>query len=197
MNSLPEPPTEEHWRSAAESCAAPYLPRQEPHLGPVGSAGRHQAAVAAGNTDTAGVQTLQGQADVPNILLYGPPGTGKTDIARTVADERGVKFIEAKTADLKAGYVGQSAQLVRDLFGRARAASPCVLFIDEIESVAAERGTGDEFTKDIVTQMLAEMEGASDSERPVIVLAATDLPEQIDEAIRAPLHVEDRDPATG
>src|SRR6185437_8460665 len=74
--------------------------------------------------------------------------------------------------------------LVRDLFGRARAASPCVLFIDEIESVAAKRGTGDEFTKDIVTQMLAEMEGASNSERPVIVLAATNLPEQIDEAIK-------------
>lgn len=127
----------------------------------------------------------EARINIPNILLYGPPGTGKTDIARTFANEGGVKFIAAGTADLKGQYVGQSAHLVRDLFGRARASAPCVLFIDEIEAVAAKReGAGtDSFTQDIVTEMLAQMEGASKSDRPVILLAATNLPERIEPAI--------------
>jgi SpoVK/Ycf46/Vps4 family AAA+-type ATPase len=123
--------------------------------------------------------------NVPNILLYGPPGTGKTDIARTFANEGGVGFISATTADLKAGYVGQSGQKVKELFDRARAQSPCILFIDEIETVARKRGSAnaDAFTGEIVTQMLAEMEGAAKSKRPVFVLAATNLPEEVDSAI--------------
>ena len=74
-------------------------------------------------------------AEVPNILLYGPPGTGKTEIARTIANEGGVQFVLAGTADIKAGYTGRSAGLVRSLFAKARAAAPAVLFIDEIEAV--------------------------------------------------------------
>ncbi|HEX4269617.1 MAG TPA: AAA family ATPase [Steroidobacteraceae bacterium] len=125
------------------------------------------------------------RVSVPNILLFGPPGTGKTDIARTFANEGGVKFIAAGTADLKAGYTGQSAHLVRDLFGRARASAPCVLFIDEIEAVTAKReGAGtDSFTQEIVTEMLQQMDGAAKSDRPVIVLAATNLPERMEKAI--------------
>jgi hypothetical protein len=80
-------------------------------------------------------------ARVPNFLLYGPPGTGKTEIARTIANESGVNFIAAKTSDIKAGYVGRSAPLVRALFDRARAAAPTVLFIDEMESVTPRRGS--------------------------------------------------------
>jgi len=185
VNSLPEPPTEEHWRSAVNTVRGPGISVNKSRTWDrLVLPGDIKQQLQQATRILRESERYKGKADVPNILLYGPPGTGKTDIARTIANESGVKFIEAKTADLKAGYVGQSAQLVRDLFGRARAASPCVLFIDEIESVAAKRGTGDEFTKDIVTQMLAEMEGASNSERPVIVLAATNLPEQIDEAIK-------------
>ena len=122
---------------------------------------------------------------IPNVLLYGPPGTGKTDIARTFANESGVKFMMASTADLKAEYIGQSAHRVRDVFGKARAAAPCVLFIDEIESVTTKRGSAgaDQFTQEIVTQMLQEMEGAGKSDRDVFVLAATNRPEDIDDAI--------------
>ncbi|HEY1890898.1 MAG TPA: AAA family ATPase [Steroidobacteraceae bacterium] len=127
----------------------------------------------------------EARVNIPNILLYGPPGTGKTDIARTFANEGGVKFIAAGTADLKGQYTGQSAHLVRDLFSRARASAPCVLFIDEIEAVAAKRdgANTDAFTQDIVTEMLAQMEGAAKSDRPVILLAATNLPERIEPAI--------------
>ena len=125
------------------------------------------------------------RVNVPNILLFGPPGTGKTDIARTFANEGGVKFIGATTADLKGQYQGQSPHLVRDLFGRARASAPCVLFIDEIESVAPQRGSSsaDTYTQEIVTEMLAQMEGATKSDRSVIILAATNIPERIDKAI--------------
>jgi SpoVK/Ycf46/Vps4 family AAA+-type ATPase len=123
--------------------------------------------------------------NVPNILLYGPPGTGKTDIARTFANEGGVAFIAASTADLKAGYIGQSGQQVKELFERARGQAPCILFIDEIETVARKRGAAgaDAFTNEIVTQMLAEMEGAAKSPRHVFVLGATNLPEEVDPAI--------------
>jgi SpoVK/Ycf46/Vps4 family AAA+-type ATPase len=125
------------------------------------------------------------KVNVPNVLLFGPPGTGKTQVARTFANEGRVNFIGATTADLKGQYVGQSVQMVRDLFGRARSSAPCVLFIDEIESVAAKRGspTADAFSADIVAEMLAQMDGVKANDRPVIVLAATNLPDQIDGAI--------------
>jgi SpoVK/Ycf46/Vps4 family AAA+-type ATPase len=123
--------------------------------------------------------------NVPNILLFGPPGTGKTDIARTFANEGGVQFVMATTADMKAQYVGQSAHLVRAVFDKARAKAPAVLFIDEVETVAAKRGSpnADAFTQDVVTEMLAQMDGARKYDRPLIVLAATNLVEQIDTAI--------------
>jgi SpoVK/Ycf46/Vps4 family AAA+-type ATPase len=123
--------------------------------------------------------------DVPNILLFGPPGTGKTEIARTVANESGAKFFMAGTADVKGEYIGQSAPRVRDLFAKARAKAPAVLFIDEFETLAGKRDSSqtDSFGKDIVTQMLAEMDGARVSDRPVFVLAATNFPELIDVAM--------------
>ncbi|MDL0429809.1 AAA family ATPase [Marinobacter sp. TBZ242] len=124
------------------------------------------------------------------ILLFGPPGTGKTEIARTLANESGLEFMSASTADMKAGYIGQSGQLVKNVFANARANAPCILFIDEIESIAAKRGSrlADQFTQEIVTQMLQEMDGIQKQggkEAHVFVLAATNMPETIDSAINS------------
>jgi transitional endoplasmic reticulum ATPase len=120
------------------------------------------------------------------LLLYGPPGTGKTQIGRTLANETGLRFIAASTADLKAGYVGQSGQKVRELFERARESSPCILFIDELDIVAPARGFGsgnDQFTQEIVGQLLQEMDGAKATKQDVFVLAATNRTDQVDPAV--------------
>ena len=137
------------------------------------------------------VETLRKQGVPPpkGALLYGPPGTGKTQIARTLANESGLAFIAAATADLKAGYTGQSVQKVRELFDRARGRAPCILFIDEIDAIAPVRGGSgsDTFTVEIVNQLLQEMDGIKSTDRHVYVLAATNRPETVDEAVRSRL----------
>ena len=136
------------------------------------------------------LEVLKAQGlEVPKgALLFGPPGTGKTQIARTLANESGLAFLAATTADVKAGYVGQSGQKVRELFERARGKAPCILFIDEIESVGAgarQFAGSDQFTNEIVTQLLQELDGVKKTDRHVFVLAATNLPERVDSAIRS------------
>ncbi len=118
------------------------------------------------------------------LLLYGPPGTGKTQIARTLANETGLRFIAASTADMKAGFIGQSGQKVRELFERAREAAPCLLFLDELDIVAPIRGAGgDTFTQEIVGQLLQEMDGVKSQSQHVFVLAASNRLDQIDSAV--------------
>jgi transitional endoplasmic reticulum ATPase len=119
------------------------------------------------------------------VLLFGPPGTGKTQIARTLANESGLAFIAARPSDIKARYVGQSGQKVRELFERAHGDAPCILFIDEIEACAASRDGGktDPFTGEIVTELLAQMEAVKKSGHHVFVLAATNYPERVDSAL--------------
>ena len=118
------------------------------------------------------------------ILLYGPPGTGKTKIARTMANESGLSFIGAATADLKAAYIGQSGQLVKNLFERARSQSPCILFIDEMDIIAPARGGADDtFTKEIVGQLLQELDGIKRQSGDVFVLAATNRVDDLDSAV--------------
>ena len=119
------------------------------------------------------------------ILLEGPAGSGKTQIARTMANEGSLGFVKATVADLKGLYVGHAAGNVRDIFAKARAASPAILFIDELDLVApARRGGGnDVLVQEIISQMLQEMDGIVDQHRQVFVLAATNLPENIDPSI--------------
>ena len=125
-------------------------------------------------------------AEIPNILLYGPPGTGKTEIARTLAKLGGVGFVSASTADMKGSHIGESVKMVKDKFQEARDSAPAVLFIDEIDALAVSRTSSkaDAYTKEIVDEMLQQMNGVKDYTSPVIILAATNLPEEIDDAIR-------------
>lgn len=135
------------------------------------------------------------------LLLYGPPGTGKTQIARTLANETGLRFIAASTADIKQGFLGQSGQKVRELFERARESAPSLLFIDELDIIAATRGQSDAMLTEIVGQLLQEMDGIAAQTQSVFVLAATNRRDQIDAAVlsRLPKQIEipppDRDAA--
>ena len=122
---------------------------------------------------------------VPNsLLLTGPAGTGKTQIARTLANESGLSFLAATTADMKAGFLGQSGNRVKQLFERARGKSPVILFLDELDIVAPDRGGAhDALTDEIVGQLLQEMDGIEAHDSKVFLLAATNHAEQIDRAV--------------
>lgn len=120
------------------------------------------------------------------LLLYGYPGCGKTLLASAVAGECGLNFISVKGPEILNKYIGASEKSVRDLFERAQAARPCVLFFDEFDSVAPKRGhdsTG--VTDRVVNQLLTQMDGA-EGLSGVYVLAATSRPDLIDPALLRP-----------
>lgn len=123
------------------------------------------------------------------ILLYGPPGTGKTLVAKAVATECNLAFLSVQGPELLNMYVGQSEQNVRELFSRARSAAPCVLFLDELDSLAPNRGVaGDSggVMDRVVSQLLAEMDGMNDPSKQIFILAATNRPDLIDPALLRP-----------
>lgn len=137
------------------------------------------------------VQMMRGKkidnlgAKVPKgILLSGPPGTGKTLIARAVAGEADVPFFSANASEFIDMYVGVGPKAVRSLFKQARKHKPCVIFIDEIDAVAATRGTQGNTSEDnkTVNALLQEMDGF-DKERGIFVIAATNNPDSLDPAI--------------
>jgi SpoVK/Ycf46/Vps4 family AAA+-type ATPase len=128
---------------------------------------------------------VQGVSSPSTLLLEGPPGTGKTQIARTMANESGLRFIGCTTADLKAGYLGQSGQRVRELFERARANAPCLLFIDEIDAISTNRGEADALQGEMIGQLLQELDGINEDPSPPFVMAATNRLADIDESIRS------------
>ncbi|KAG9196848.1 Peroxisome biosynthesis protein pex1 [Epicoccum nigrum] len=120
------------------------------------------------------------------LLLYGFPGCGKTLLASAVAGECGLNFISVKGPEILNKYIGASEKSVRDLFERAEAARPCVLFFDEFDSIAPKRGhdsTG--VTDRVVNQLLTQMDGA-EGLSGVYVLAATSRPDLIDPALLRP-----------
>ncbi len=121
------------------------------------------------------------------LLLYGPPGTGKTLLAKAVAKESEANFIQVKGPSLLSMWVGESEKGIRKIFERARQVSPCVVFFDEIDSLAGRRGaeTGTKVTERVLNQLLAEMDGIEDLSN-VIVVAATNRPDMLDPALLRP-----------
>ena len=120
------------------------------------------------------------------VLLYGPPGCGKTLAAKAVANECRANFISIKGPELLNKFVGESERAVRSIFARARASAPCILFFDELDSLAPRRGTdGNAAAERVVNQLLTEMDGLS-ARGSVYCLAATNRPDMIDPAMLRP-----------
>ncbi len=139
-------------------------------------------------------------AKIPRgVLLYGPPGTGKTLLARAVAGEAGVPFYSISGSDFVEMFVGVGASRVRDLFKQAKENSPAIVFIDEIDAVGRHRGSGtggghDE-REQTLNQLLVEMDGFSDREG-IILIAATNRPDVLDQALLRPGRFDRQIPVT-
>jgi transitional endoplasmic reticulum ATPase len=122
------------------------------------------------------------------ILLYGPPGTGKTLIAQAVSRESNANFISVKGPEMFSKWLGESEKAIRETFRKARQVAPCVIFFDEIDSVAAMPGmesTDSRTSERVLNQLLTEMDGL-ESLRDVVVIAATNRPNLLDPAILRP-----------
>lgn len=119
------------------------------------------------------------------ILLYGPPGTGKSFLAKAVAGEAtNTHFLTVSNADLTSKWVGESEKLVKALFETARRVRPAVVFIDEIDSLVSQRGDNDtESGKRIKTEFLTQMDGVNSHNEGVLIIAATNLPWELDQAM--------------
>jgi len=126
--------------------------------------------------------------DAPSgILLYGPPGTGKTLLAKAVANESKANFISIKGPEVLSKWVGESEKAVRELFKKARQVAPTIVFLDELDAIAPKRGTyaGSHVTDSVVNQLLTSIDGL-ESMSGVVVIAATNRPDIIDQGLLRP-----------
>lgn len=121
------------------------------------------------------------------VLLYGPPGTGKTLLAKAVATEAESNFISVKGPEFLSKWVGESEKAVRETFRKAKQASPCVIFLDELDAIAPLRGINSDsrVTERVISQILTELDGLEDLHN-VTVIAATNRPDIIDPALLRP-----------
>ncbi|KAI5188595.1 transitional endoplasmic reticulum ATPase [Nematocida sp. AWRm77] len=129
-----------------------------------------------------------GMSPSRGVLFYGPPGCGKTLLAKAIASQCNANFISIKGPELLTMWVGESEANLREIFDKARAASPCVLFFDEIDSIAKARGGGDRTSggvTQILNQMLIEMDGMN-AKKNVFVIGATNRPDIIEPALLRP-----------
>ena len=120
------------------------------------------------------------------VLLYGPPGTGKTRLARAVANESDATFFHIAGPEIMGSAYGESERRLREVFEEAAKASPAIIFIDEIDSIAPKRGqVQGETEKRLVAQLLTLLDGLEPRQN-LVVIAATNRPEALDEALRRP-----------
>ncbi|WVQ80226.1 transitional endoplasmic reticulum ATPase [Cryptococcus sp. DSM 104549] len=130
-----------------------------------------------------------GMSPSKGVLFYGPPGTGKTMLAKAIANECQANFISIKGPELLTMWFGESEANVRDVFDKARAAAPCVMFFDELDSIAKSRGNssgdGGGSSDRVLNQILTEMDGMN-AKKNVFIIGATNRPDQIDSALLRP-----------
>ena len=125
--------------------------------------------------------------DVPKgVLLYGPPGTGKTLIAKALANESGANFINVNGPEIASKWLGESEKAIKQIFKRAKQMAPCIIFFDEMDSIAPSRYGGSEGTWDrVVNQILTSLDGM-ETMKNVLVVGATNRPDMIDPALLRP-----------
>lgn len=133
------------------------------------------------------VMKMYGKTLRGGLMLYGPPGCGKTFIARAVAGEMGARFISVGLSDVLDMYLGQSEKNLHEIFENARRSAPCVLFFDEIDALGRKRTLlRHSAGRDVINQLLAEMDSIGSNNRSVFILAATNHPWDVDSALRRP-----------
>ena len=119
------------------------------------------------------------------IMLYGPPGTGKSFLAKACATEANGVFFSVKASDLMSKFLGETEKQISNLFEAARERQPAIIFIDEIDSICGARKEGDHETmRRVKTEILVQMQGVGSNNKGVLVLGATNLPWEIDQAVR-------------
>jgi len=118
------------------------------------------------------------------ILMYGPPGCGKSLIAEAAAGEADATFFSVKASDLKSKFVGETERNIAALFEEARKQSPSIIFFDEFEALGEARSTAAATNKGMISQLLTEMDGVGNKNQPILLLAATNEPWQVDLALK-------------
>ena len=179
-------------RPAGPDGARPATPRQVVTLADVGGLAQVKSRLETaflGPARNPELARSYGVSGTGGLLLYGPPGCGKTFVARAVAGELGARFSAVSLAEVLDAYLGNTEKNVREMFAAARRASPCVLFLDEVDAIGHRRssiGPGWTGLRGAVNQLLTEMDSVSGSRDGVFVLAATNAPWDVDPALRRP-----------